>query len=228
MRRPDLEPGGWAFEFDNDHYPDIDDTAEVVLALRRVHHPEPDRMEAAIRRGVDWTLGMQSRNGGWGAFDADNVRAYVPRDPVLRLRRGHRRSQRRRLRPRARDAGRRGAHRRTRDASRDRLSPRRAGGPMAPGSAAGESTTCTARARRSPASSTAACRAPTPACAGPRRGSRSIQNPDGGWGEDGRSYEDEAWIGRGPSTASQTAWALLALHAVGDALRPWIAVWRGW
>ena len=74
VRRPDLEPGGWAFEFDNDNYPDIDDTAEVVIALRRVDHPEPDRVSDAIRRGVVWTLGMQSRNGGWGAFDADNVR----------------------------------------------------------------------------------------------------------------------------------------------------------
>src|SRR5215207_2994506 len=74
VRRPDLEPGGWAFEFENDHYPDIDDTAEVVMALRRVRHPETERVEEAIRRGVRWTLGMQSRNGGWGAFDADNVR----------------------------------------------------------------------------------------------------------------------------------------------------------
>ena len=74
VRRPKLDPGGWAFEFDNDHYPDIDDTAEVVIALRRVRHPQPERVAGAIRRGTEWTVGMQSRNGGWGAFDADNVR----------------------------------------------------------------------------------------------------------------------------------------------------------
>src|SRR5204863_3933485 len=54
--------------------PDIDDTAEVILALRRVRHPESERLEAAIRRGVEWTVGMQSGDGGWGAFDADNTR----------------------------------------------------------------------------------------------------------------------------------------------------------
>src|SRR5205814_314620 len=74
VRRPNLQPGGWAFEFANDTYPDIDDTAEVILALRRVRHPDTERLEAAVRRGVEWTLGIQSANGGWGAFDADNVR----------------------------------------------------------------------------------------------------------------------------------------------------------
>ena len=52
VRRPKLAPGGWAFEFDNDHYPDIDDTAEVVLALRRVRHPRPERVDEAIARGA--------------------------------------------------------------------------------------------------------------------------------------------------------------------------------
>ena len=74
VRRPDLPGGAWSFEFDNDVYPDTDDTAEVVLALRRARHPDPARVEAAIARGVRWTAGMQSEGGGWGAFDADNVR----------------------------------------------------------------------------------------------------------------------------------------------------------
>ncbi len=55
VRRPRLAPGGWAFEFENDNYPDIDDTAEVVIALRRVDHPDRARVDAAVRRGVDWT-----------------------------------------------------------------------------------------------------------------------------------------------------------------------------
>lgn len=76
IRKPELAPGGWAFEFHNDNYPDIDDTAEVVLALRRVRHPDPARLEAAIARGVRWNLGMQSRNGAWGAFDADNTSPF--------------------------------------------------------------------------------------------------------------------------------------------------------
>jgi squalene-hopene/tetraprenyl-beta-curcumene cyclase len=77
VRRPDLAPGGWAFEFDNDVYPDTDDTAEVVLALRRV---QPTG-RAAIERGLRWLAGMQSKDGGWGAFDADNTRELVNKLP---------------------------------------------------------------------------------------------------------------------------------------------------
>jgi len=62
LRRPDLEPGGWSFEFENDNYPDIDDTAEIVMALRKVDHPDRARVDAAIRRGVNWLVGMQSSN----------------------------------------------------------------------------------------------------------------------------------------------------------------------
>ncbi|CAM5619278.1 hypothetical protein SALBM217S_04346 [Streptomyces griseoloalbus] len=81
VRRPHLPPGGWAFEFHNDNYPDIDDTAEVVLALRRVKHHDPERVDNAIGRGVRWNLGMQSRNGAWGAFDADNTSPFPNRLP---------------------------------------------------------------------------------------------------------------------------------------------------
>ena len=61
MRRPRLAPGGWAFEFANDGYPDVDDTAEVVLALRRVApgHPEPAAVHAAADRGAAWGVGME-------------------------------------------------------------------------------------------------------------------------------------------------------------------------
>src|SRR5581483_3119788 len=77
IRRPDLEPGGWAFEFANANYPDVDDTAEVVLALKTVDHPDRARLEQAIDRGVRWLEGMQSSDGGWGAFDADNCRTLI-------------------------------------------------------------------------------------------------------------------------------------------------------
>ena len=70
MRRPDLVPGGWAFQYENPHYPDVDDTAVVAMLLHRSRDP----MHAeAIRRAEAWIIGMQSRNGGWGAFEVDNT-----------------------------------------------------------------------------------------------------------------------------------------------------------
>ncbi|MBX6769638.1 MAG: squalene--hopene cyclase, partial [Actinomadura rubrobrunea] len=78
VRRPHLPPGGWAFEFDNDIYPDTDDTAEAILALRRTAHPDAG---PAIRRAVRWLTGMGSRDGGFGAFDADNTRTLCTRLP---------------------------------------------------------------------------------------------------------------------------------------------------
>ena len=71
---PGTEPGGWAFEYANDHYPDIDDTAAVICAM---HRADPERYRPAIGRAIDWLLGMQSSNGGWGAFDVDNNRDYL-------------------------------------------------------------------------------------------------------------------------------------------------------
>ncbi len=81
VRRPGLEPGGWAFEFDNDGYPDIDDTAEAVLALGRTQLRAWPGAEAAMARAIRWLIGMQSRDGGWGAFDADNTSRLVARLP---------------------------------------------------------------------------------------------------------------------------------------------------
>ena len=132
VRRPHLRPGGWAFEFANDTYPDIDDTAIVAMALRRLvgggttatrrparaHERRPAgtltsrHLQAAVGRGVEWVVGMRSRDGGWGAFDADNTQNAVRSPALLRLRGGHRPPQRRRDRARGRDA-RRGPRRRT-------------------------------------------------------------------------------------------------------------------
>jgi squalene-hopene/tetraprenyl-beta-curcumene cyclase len=72
--RPEAEPGGWAFQYRNDHYPDVDDTAVVGMALLRLAEPA---YRPAIDRAADWVLGMQSKNGGWGAFDADNTFYYL-------------------------------------------------------------------------------------------------------------------------------------------------------
>ncbi len=77
-RRPGLRPGGWAFQYRNDHYPDVDDTAAVVMAL---HRGGEERYKEAIDRAAEWIIGMQSRNGGWGAFDADNTHHYLNHIP---------------------------------------------------------------------------------------------------------------------------------------------------
>ncbi|WP_416899448.1 MAG: squalene--hopene cyclase [Minwuia sp.] len=73
-KRPDLKPGGWAFEYWNDHYPDVDDTAVVVMALHRM---DAAKYGPAIERAANWIIGMQSANGGWGAFDAENDKQYL-------------------------------------------------------------------------------------------------------------------------------------------------------
>jgi squalene-hopene/tetraprenyl-beta-curcumene cyclase len=77
IKNKDAEPGGWAFEFRNDFYPDVDDTAFVLMALQGVKFPDEKRMEGAMRRGIQWLLSMQNRDGGWGAFDRDNDRQLL-------------------------------------------------------------------------------------------------------------------------------------------------------
>jgi squalene-hopene/tetraprenyl-beta-curcumene cyclase len=81
VKTPGVLPGGWVFEFRNDFYPDVDDTAFVLMALQRVDVPDKARLEAAARRGIDWLLGMQNRDGGWGAFDHNNDRAWLTQIP---------------------------------------------------------------------------------------------------------------------------------------------------
>jgi squalene-hopene/tetraprenyl-beta-curcumene cyclase len=72
--RPNVRPGGWAFQYTNPHYPDLDDTAVVVMAMDRL---DRDKYRVQIDRAVEWVLGLQSKNGGWGAFDADNTYYYL-------------------------------------------------------------------------------------------------------------------------------------------------------
>ena len=76
--RPHVRPGGWAFQYNNAYYPDLDDTAVVVMALDRF---DRDKYRNAIERGAEWVLGLQSKNGGWGAFDADNAYYYLNHIP---------------------------------------------------------------------------------------------------------------------------------------------------
>ncbi len=81
LKTPGVMPGGWAFEFRNDFYPDVDDTAFVLMALQRVDYPDKARMEAATRRGLAWLLAMQNDDGGWGAFDHNNDRQFLCQIP---------------------------------------------------------------------------------------------------------------------------------------------------
>jgi squalene-hopene/tetraprenyl-beta-curcumene cyclase len=78
-KRPGLKGGGWAFQFANDHYPDLDDTAVVVWAMHNSR--DSARYEESMRRALDWLVGMQSRDGGFAAFDADNTCYYLNKIP---------------------------------------------------------------------------------------------------------------------------------------------------
>jgi squalene-hopene/tetraprenyl-beta-curcumene cyclase len=219
VRRPDLAPGGWAFEFDNDVYPDTDDTAEVVLALRRVDPPDPvglpGQRQAAIERGLRWLAGMQSKDGGWGAFDADNTRKLVNKLPFCDFGAV--------IDPPSADvtahiveafaaegqtdhpAVRRGVVWLLRNQEPDGSWFGRWGANYLYGTGAVV-----------PALIAAGVKPSKPAIRRAVAWLETHQNPDGGWGEDLRSYDDPALAGRGESTASQTAWALLALLAAEE------------
>ncbi len=217
VRRPDLEAGGWAFEFANVNYPDVDDTVEVVLALARLAGRQPLRapIDGAIGRALRWVEGMQSSDGGWAAFDADNTLALVRELPFLDFGEvidepsadvtAHTVEMLGVLgldeTPAARSGVRWLVEHQEPDGSwfgRWGINHVYGTGAALPGLiAAGVD--------------------PADACI--RRAVSWLerhQNEDGGWGEDPRSYDDPSWIGRGASTASQTAWALLALHAAGE------------
>jgi squalene-hopene/tetraprenyl-beta-curcumene cyclase len=203
-------PGGWSFEFANEGYPDTDDTAEVLLALRRCGHPPS---HPAIRRGVGWLLAMQSSDGGWGSFDVDNDRRVMTQIPLCDFGEV--------IDPPTEDvtahvvealvecglppshpAVRRGVAYLWRTQREDGSWWGRWGvnhvygtGAALPALAAAGEDIAGPGARRAVA------------------WLAEHQNQDGGWGESVLSYRDPAWIGRGDSTASQTAWALLGLLA---------------
>ncbi|HET6502210.1 MAG TPA: squalene--hopene cyclase, partial [Amycolatopsis sp.] len=215
VRRPATPPGGWAFEFANDGYPDTDDTAEIVLALRRVAVPDRRRLTSAIDRAVAWLRGMQSADGGWGAFDADNDQTLTLSLPFCDFGAV--------IDPPSADVT---AH----------VVEMLAAVGLSDGSACRRGVLWLLDAQeedgswfgRWGANHVYGTGAVVPALVAAGVGvsappiRRAVawlaahQNPDGGWGEDLRSYRDPAWIGKGDSTASQTAWALLALLAAGE------------
>ncbi|AEW97309.1 squalene-hopene cyclase [Streptantibioticus cattleyicolor NRRL 8057 = DSM 46488] len=224
VRRPELPAGGWAFEFENDNYPDTDDTAEVVLALKRVDHPDRARMRTAIDRAVRWNLGMQSKNGAWGAFDVDNTSPFPNRLPFCDFGEV--------IDPPSADVTAHVVEMLAAVGMAD--DPRTLRGiewllteQETNGSWFGRWGTNYVYGTGSvvPALVTAGLPVSHPAIRRAVAWLESVQNADGGWGEDQRSYPDTGWAGRGASTASQTAWALMALLAAGE--RDGRAVERG-
>jgi squalene-hopene/tetraprenyl-beta-curcumene cyclase len=223
-RRPGLRPGGWAFQYANPHYPDLDDTAVILMAMDRARREGAGgRFDVAIDRGVEWIRGMQSSNGGWAAFDVDNIYKYLNNIPFA--------DHGALVDPPTEDVGARcvsllaqlgegdsPAVRRGVDTLRSKQMPE--------GSWYGRwglnyiygtwSVLCALNAAGIPTTDPAVRKAAAWLI--------KIQNADGGWGEDGSSYKlDYRGHEPSPSTASQTAWALLGLMACGEASHPAVA-----
>jgi squalene-hopene/tetraprenyl-beta-curcumene cyclase len=219
VKNKDAEPGGWVFEFRNDFYPDVDDTAFVLMALQRVKYLDTVRMEAAVRRGVQWLLSMQNRDGGWGAFDRDNNKAFLCNIPFA--------DHNAMIDPSTADvtarvleclgrygwtaehpAVQRGVKFLLKDQCEDGSWFGRWGVNYVYGTSgvlrALETVSLTAKEYCQQAVSWL----------------RSVQKADGGFGESLRSYDEPATKGQGNSTASQTAWGLIGLLAGADSGDP--------
>ncbi|MBC7497236.1 MAG: squalene--hopene cyclase [Sphingomonadaceae bacterium] len=226
---PTLRPGGWAFQYNNAHYPDIDDTAVVVCALDRARGRAGATYDEAIARGTEWTVGLQSKDGGWGAFDADNSYHYLNNIPFA--------DHGALLDPPTADVSARVVSmlgQLGEPAGSDRMRAAVAylvKEQEADGSWFGRwgvnyiygtwSALCALNAAGM-----------TVAAAPVRRGADwlvAVQNPDGGWGETCDSYAlDRSGHVAADSRASQTAWALLGLMAAGAADHPAVARGVAW
>jgi squalene-hopene/tetraprenyl-beta-curcumene cyclase len=223
-KNPDAFPGGWVFEFRNDFYPDVDDTAFVLLALQRVDYPDPARLREAARRGIEWLVSMQNRDGGWGGFDKDNDRQFLNQIPFA--------DHNAMLDPSSADVtarvleclGRHGwpvshpVYQRALSYLAKEQTPEgpwygRWGVNYVYGTSgvlrALETVKLTGREF----------------CQKAAEWLRAVQNPDGGFGESIASYYEPKLKGKGVSTPSQTAWGLIGLLAAG--WREEAAVTRG-
>ena len=212
VKNKDAEPGGWAFEFRNDFYPDVDDTAFVLMALQQVDYPNRDRLEQALRCGLRWLLSMQNQDGGWGAFDRDNDHWVLTRVPFA--------DHNAMIDPSTEDVtsrvleclGRFGwsaSHPTIQHALkylRKAQTPEGAWyGRWGVNYIYGTSGVLRMLEVLGLEASRQAQQGAAWLC--------SVQNPDGGFGEGCGSYDDPSLKGRGPSTPSQTAWGLIGLLA---------------
>jgi squalene-hopene/tetraprenyl-beta-curcumene cyclase len=222
-QRPEVRPGGWAFQYNNAHYPDLDDTAVVVMAMDREQAAKSAHSyDPALARAREWVLGLQSKNGGWAAFDADNTYSYLNNIPFS--------DHGALLDPPTEDVTARclsmlaqlppsGESKRAIADGIDYLRRTQ----LPDGSWYGRwglnyiygtwSSLCALNAVGLDGNSAIVRKAADWLL--------QIQNEDGGWGEDGASYKlDYRGYEKAPSTASQTAWALLGLMAAGEADHP--------
>lgn len=216
VKRPNLHPGGWYFEFKNEYYPDIDDTAMVLLALSKARASSAGRLERAIQRGLDWMLGMQGNDGGFAAFDVDNNHAVFCQVPFA--------DHNAMLDPACPDVT-------------GRVLEALARFGYCKGTPQADAAIAFLKRQQEAEGcwfgrwgvnyiygTCFALRGLRAAGEDPREAYilragewlRSTQNPDGGWGESCESYDNPDLKGQGPSTPSQTAWALLGLFAGDD------------
>jgi squalene-hopene/tetraprenyl-beta-curcumene cyclase len=222
VKNKDAEPGGWAFEFRNDFYPDVDDTAFVLMALQRVKFPEPVRMEAAVRRGIQWLLSMQNRDGGWAAFDRDNNKKILCNIPFA--------DHNAMIDPSTADVtarvleclGRFGwpaehpaIQRAVKFLRKDQCEDGSWFGRWGVNYVYGTSGVLRALETVSLTAKEYCQRAVS--------WLRAVQKADGSFGESVRSYNDPSTKGQGTSTASQTAWGLIGLLAAAEPADPAIA-----
>ena len=217
VRRPGLRPGGWAFQYWNNHYPDVDDTAVAGMALLRSGLADEDpKVRVAIDRAIEWVIGMQCRNGGWGAFDADNTHYYLNHIPFA--------DHGALLDPPTVDVSARCLSFLA-QAGMTRDDPVIARGldylrreQETDGSWFGRWGTNYVYGTWSALCAFNAC-GEDPQAPHIRRAVewlKSFQQPDGGWGEGGETYWKDRKDFVRESTASQTAWAVLGLMSVGE------------
>jgi len=216
VKNPKAAPAGWYFEFNNEFYPDVDDSAMVLLALSRVCHPNERFQHESAQRAIDWIFSMQCRGGGWASFDKDNDRMvfqYVPfadhnamLDPPTVDITG-------RILEMLAEYGYRHDHPRVQRALKFILKEQEPDGSWF-GRWGVNYIYGTMQVLRGLQAMGVDNHEPYVQQAA--EWLRMMQNPDGGWGESCGSYDDAATKGVGPSTPSQTAWAVLGLLAAGD------------
>jgi squalene-hopene/tetraprenyl-beta-curcumene cyclase len=224
--RPNVRPGGWAFQYDNPHYPDVDDTAVVAMAMDRAQNLQGRTdLREPIARAEEWIIGMESKGGGWGAFDADNTHYYLNHIPFA--------DHGALLDPPTDDVSARCISMLGQLGETAQKNPTVARSieffrksQLADGSWFGRWGTNYIYGTWSVLSALNAVRV-DPQSPEIRKAVDwlvRIQNEDGGWGEDGSSYKlDYKGYEKAPSTPSQTAWAVLGLMAAGEVDHPAVA-----